>query len=235
MILMFFIVILLSGSRLAFAGGLIIRDGSTLTLNGSTLDLNCLDLTIENGGTFDFVSGIIDNGGNLIIDSGGNFIWGTGTFNYCQSTLGTISVNPDPDSLNAPWTLEGTGGYFYGGDGDQTLSSLASGDYTFTWNDVTGWVTPAPNPAVRFLAPGATIQFVATYVELDSDEDGMPDNWEQQYPGWLDPYIKDAAEDKDADGFSNLQEYKAGTDPTDPNSKPGFEAMPWILLLLLDE
>lgn len=49
----------------------------------------------------------------------------------------------------------------------------------------------------------------------DSDGDGLPDVWEEQYfPGGN--AHPDA--DPDGDGLTNLEEYLAGTDPTDPNS-----------------
>ena len=47
----------------------------------------------------------------------------------------------------------------------------------------------------------------------DSDGDGMPDEWENQYPG-LDPGVNDAAGDLDNDGLTNLQEYQLSTNPT---------------------
>jgi hypothetical protein len=47
--------------------------------------------------------------------------------------------------------------------------------------------------------------------------------------------VNDASSDKDNDGYSNLREYLADTDPSDPNSKPSIKAMPWIPLLLLDD
>jgi hypothetical protein len=51
--------------------------------------------------------------------------------------------------------------------------------------------------------------------ELDSDMDGMPDQWEQS--AGLDPLNPgDAGEDDDGDGQSNLAEYFAGTDPGNP-------------------
>ncbi len=54
----------------------------------------------------------------------------------------------------------------------------------------------------------------------DSDNDGMPDTWEQEYN--LDPMSgSDASEDADKDGYSNLEEYEAGTDPQDAASHPG--------------
>ncbi len=48
---------------------------------------------------------------------------------------------------------------------------------------------------------------------VDSDEDGMPDTYENQY-GFdpLDP--SDAQQDADGDGLTNLEEYQAGTNPT---------------------
>ncbi len=46
----------------------------------------------------------------------------------------------------------------------------------------------------------------------DSDGDGMPDHWENQYP-FLNPYnSSDALQDYDADGLNNSDEYINGTD-----------------------
>ncbi len=56
---------------------------------------------------------------------------------------------------------------------------------------------------------------------LDKDNDGIPDYWEVEYH--LDPLDKDSDEDVDLpepDGFTNLQEYANGTDPTNPWSHP---------------
>jgi hypothetical protein len=51
----------------------------------------------------------------------------------------------------------------------------------------------------------------------DSDLDGMPDEWEIRYG--LDPDDSgDADSDADSDDLSNLNEYLAGTDPTDSDS-----------------
>ena len=55
---------------------------------------------------------------------------------------------------------------------------------------------------------------------VDSDKDGMPDEWERGY-GLNLRKASDADEDKDGDGYTNLEEFKAGTDPTNPNSNPG--------------
>jgi hypothetical protein len=54
-------------------------------------------------------------------------------------------------------------------------------------------------------------------IRVDQDQDGMDDAWE--LANGFDPTRReDAIEDADGDGFTNLQEYLAGTDPHDPHS-----------------
>ena len=54
----------------------------------------------------------------------------------------------------------------------------------------------------------------------DTDMDGMPDSFEKKYEflNYLDR--SDADKDEDGDGFTNLEEYKAGTKPDDPDDFP---------------
>ncbi len=58
----------------------------------------------------------------------------------------------------------------------------------------------------------------------DSDNDGMPDVWETAY-GFSANSPDDATLDFDGDGVPNRAEYIAGTDPTDPESKPRIESI----------
>ena len=57
-------------------------------------------------------------------------------------------------------------------------------------------------------------------VKLDADGDGMPDEYERKHG--LDPNVDDRELDKDLDGFSNNEEFVAGTDPSDPKSHPPY-------------
>jgi len=83
-----------------------------------------------------------------------------------EPTTGTIVIDPEPDALNAPWSLSGPGGYNNSGNGDLTLNDLDIGDYTITWGAVAGWITPPGE--MQTLTAGATITFTGTYVEEGS-------------------------------------------------------------------
>ena len=58
-------------------------------------------------------------------------------------------------------------------------------------------------------------------VVLDADNDGMADEWEKRF-GLNAGDPADANADADGDGFTNLEEYEAKTDPTDRNDHPDY-------------
>ena len=67
-------------------------------------------------------------------------------------------------------------------------------------------------------------------VAVDTDGDGLPDDWEAKYG--LNVAQNDADADKDGDGFTNAEEYAAGTDPSDKNSHPDyFDSLKLVLPL----
>ncbi len=65
-----------------------------------------------------------------------------------------------------------------------------------------------------FDPPKLSLEGVVVGTE-DTDQDGLPDDWERFYFGSL---VKSAADDTDQDRSTELAEYQAGTDPTSPGS-----------------
>jgi len=62
-----------------------------------------------------------------------------------------------------------------------------------------------------------SVEFWITTDLEDTDNDGMPDWWEEKYG--FDPFNPaDATEDEDDDGYTNIEEYEEGTDPLKPLS-----------------
>ncbi len=77
------------------------------------------------------------------------------------------------------------------------------------------------NPCARFYHNGGTLIIGNLVLDpnLSATGDGIPNGWKLQYG--FDPFDPNLAnEDSDGDGMSNLQEYLAGTDPT--NSASAF-------------
>lgn len=86
------------------------------------------------------------------------------------------------------------------------------------------FVQPAPDPDTD--GDG-----IPNSIDSDDDNDGMPDIFEQQYNfNTLDP--SDAGADADGDGYSNLEEYEAGTNPRNSQSVPSSISLPFLPLLL---
>ncbi len=67
----------------------------------------------------------------------------------------------------------------------------------------------------------------------DDDQDGMPDDFETQYG--LDPLdAADGDSDRDADSYTNFEEYIRRTDPTSAKDSPGTRIVPTIVAFLIE-
>lgn len=60
------------------------------------------------------------------------------------------------------------------------------------------------------------VDFEVSVESNDADNDGIPDSWEEAFD------VDDPDGDPDGDGLTTLEEYLAGTDPTDANSSFEF-------------
>ncbi len=107
-----------------------------------------------------------DYPGLLYTDCGGKQSYDlTATMAYINPPqLGTIVVDPEPNILEAPWTLVGDLGFTLSSNGDTTLTDMVPDTYTLTWGAVGGWIAPSPNPEAATLEVGGTITFSGTYV-----------------------------------------------------------------------
>ncbi len=118
--------------------------------------------------------------------------------NLCQLNAGQIVVTNKTHSAD----LEVYGGEFLLAGGTLTVDTLV-----------------ITNAGAQFIHTGGTLTY--RNLQLDPNQsvvgDGIPNGWKQQYG--FDPFDPTVAgADPDHDGMSNLQEYLAGTNPTNSAS-----------------
>lgn len=90
-----FCTALLVGVGNADAQVLTINDGSTLTINGGVLDVNCLDILVKSGGTFDLQSGTLMDRNVLTVETGGFYYNTSGTVISCGGKSFYLIPNPN--------------------------------------------------------------------------------------------------------------------------------------------
>jgi len=94
-------------------------------------------------------------------------------------------------------------------DGDNRYE----GDYNgFVYNDIYKLTFYASNANGNVTVSSSIDVMVTGGTGLDSDGDGMPNDWEDQY-AQLDSAVDDASADPDSDTLTNFQEYQHDTNP----------------------
>gem|GEM_PF-1650259 len=86
----------------------------------------------------------------------------TGTYFPLPET-GSVAVAITPDTLAAPWLLEGPDFFSYPGVGSLVLGNIPVGDYTVTWQGLEGWVNPGPFTVASAVTEDDTTVFSHTY------------------------------------------------------------------------
>ncbi len=118
---------------------------------------------------------------------------------------------PLPDAGFVPYVLVEQVGYLpttpWPAGASGTGSSLQRLIGDAYGNDPTNWFVASP-----------TAGRANTVNPSDVNGDGLPDAWQVQYFGSITNPNATPTANPDGDGFNNLQEYIAGTDPTDGNS-----------------
>ncbi len=83
-----------------------------------------------------------------------------------------------------------------------------------TWQDSTAHFVVTVTDGVNVTEQAFDLEVTVA----DTDSDGLPDGWENEYG--TDPNKADADEDLDGDGVTNAEEFEQGTDPRDPDDPP---------------
>ena len=198
-----------SGGTNVFTRGLRIANQALLTGNGVIAGMVTNLGVIAPGDEIDFAREIDIFGGLVLSDSSDlRFeIGGYGFFDFLRTT-GSVVLN---GKLSVS-LVEGFESVITNGSSFVVMSNSTPFTGTFT-NVANGGLLATTDGYARFTALYAGRTLVLTnLVIVDSDGDGMPNWWEDQFN--LDKgNPADAARDTDGDGASNLAEFLAGTEP----------------------
>lgn len=173
--------------------------------------------------------------------NGGYYVVASNAVGVTTSAVVNVWVLDPPVITQSPASINATAGQTVTFEAMATGSEPLAYQWFFNNNPVAGVNTPTlrianaqPQHAGMYYlwvtnlvgsAFSATVSL--TLGSPDSDNDGIPDEWEALY-GLQSNNPNDAHLDSDGDGLSNLQEYLAGTNPLDRNSVLKLEVQPTV-------
>jgi hypothetical protein len=193
-----------------FGEGVFVRDSTTKFVNiwGNSIDGNTgIGIRLSNSSNESILPPTLSSA------TPGNGLQVTGSLSGAANTLYRLDFFASP-------TADGSGA----GEGRTFLgytTAMTSSGGTASINFITGSALPAGMivSATATNPNGSTSSFATnrTATMVDSDGDGIPNAWESLFG--LNPFVNDADLDYDGDGWTNKQEYIAGTNIADPKSR----------------
>lgn len=210
-------------------------DGGEYRLDGSSLT-EAYKVSAQNGHTYKVKVAAVTSGGTegpfspesdpVICDTVPPLLPTLSTtYDVLDESTIVLSLRSGPTDANfSNYQLRG-GQYIYWTDTSETTTFVFIVDpdsanvLSVREKDLAGNVGPAASLTVENLSG-------------DNDSDGIPNFYEYMYREILDAENPaDASVDSDGDGWSNYEEFLAGTDPTRPESAPADTIPPTIVCL----
>ena len=215
-------------------GSMTVAGGTVTVLSEFDVGSGGTHTCLLNGGQINVSTGLTTVGffdtGQMTV-SNGTWLTRAGIIGNQPGSRGTLAIAGGTSSVFSNMTL-GTfdcaatgivnvtaGSLFVTNAAGNATLEVRSGTFTMSGGTVKIDKLVVTNACGRFIHTGGTLSISATNLlpNLDVAGDGLPWSWKQQF-GFdvFDPAV--AGTDSDGDGFNNLQEFLAGTDPTNSAS-----------------
>lgn len=122
-----------------------------------------------------------------------------------------IYLNGSLDGQSGQGDMNGDGHLILGARNGNENGGNGAAHFRGCLDDAAVWLGhQVSGPHLAALAAG--LSPIADLLQIDDDEDGLPDHWESRYG------VDDPAADDDGDGLTNQEEFEAGLDPNNDDT-----------------